>query len=551
MSSNYEDVPLMYRSQIEGRCQIQRLPHAKKDAYQWVDEWIEGVEEATPVFGSNVQTKEYRITWRFVTNSGQDDKMIRPVIGAKGFPFYPGSSMKGTFLRVCTEEDALKYCGSDQENGRPGCLRFHGAYPKDLQWIDQELVDVVHPQQPWQVQGSSESHSAFVQISLYQPTLVFGISSTKPLSEEEWTQIWKIWEKALSKGIGSRVSAGYGQPKSHVDNCLFSIYLKGHGLAAKLINEEGEFRPNLFKATLRGHTLRLLGGVTKSEIAEQLTKELWGGFDDKKGAIVGELGIAFQNLEDLGVYNFTYTPISKPVDIPIFDLSKGKLSLLMMRDLSEKRQANLKIFLHNLIQFALLLGGFGKSWRRVNHLLFYPTYFNNNNKPMIGCHWELIGNSQKICALFKESKDIEIFLDKIYQNIQKFVILNKKEVSLDGCNWRESWHPDRVSVYSLVTNQSMAIKLFHDPNFKTTEAIGGRKPHREHPDKINPPTAVSCVWHRMLPIGDDKYLEIVTVFHGDYGKNNDPWKREGLDQLKPFIKALKDRGLVFTWGKNL
>jgi hypothetical protein len=55
----------------------------------------------------------------------------------------------------------------------------------------------------------------------------------------------------------------------------------------------------------------------------------------------------------------------------------------------------------------------------------------------------------------------------------------------------------------------------------------------------------------MLPIGDDKYLEIVTVFHDDYGKNNDPWKREGVDQLKPFIKALKDRGLVFTWGKNL
>jgi CRISPR-associated protein Cmr6 len=93
----------------------------------------------------------------------------------------------------------------------------------------------------------------------------------------------------------------------------------------------------------------------------------------------------------------------------------------------------------------------------------------------------------------------------------------------------------------------MAIKLFHDPNFKTTEAIGGRKPHREHPDKINPPTEVSCVWHRMLPIGKDQYLEIVTIFHGDRRL----WKREGLDQLKPFIKALKDRGLVFTWGKNL
>jgi hypothetical protein len=66
----------------------------------------------------------------------------------------------------------------------------------------------------------------------------------------------------------------------------------------------------------------------------------------------------------------------------------------------------------------------------------------------------------------------------------------------------------------------------------------------------------------MLPIGKDQYLEIVTVFHGD----RRPWQREGVDQLKPFVKEIKGKiveeikgkiveeikgkGLIFTWGTD-
>ncbi|MEG4633848.1 restriction endonuclease subunit S [Microcoleus sp. AR_TQ3_B6] len=35
-------------------------------------------------------------------------------------------------------------------------------------------------------------------------------------------------------------------------------------------------------------------------------------------------------------------------------------------------------------QFAMLLGGFGKFWRRADHRIFYPKY----TKHLIGCHWE-------------------------------------------------------------------------------------------------------------------------------------------------------------------
>ena len=76
--------------------------------------------------------------------------------------------------------------------------------------------------------------------------MVFGISNTKELDDSEGEEIWKIWEKAIGYGIGSRESAGYGQPQINADNTLLSVYLKGQGLASQLINKTGEFRPNMF-----------------------------------------------------------------------------------------------------------------------------------------------------------------------------------------------------------------------------------------------------------------------------------------------------------------
>jgi CRISPR-associated protein Cmr6 len=111
-------------------------------------------------------------------------------------------------------------------------------------------------------------------------------------------------------------------------------------------------------------------------------------------------------------------------------------------------------------------------------------------------------------------------------------------------DWRETWHKDCASIYTLVTDKSKAIDIFHKAEFKTTPAIGGRKPGDKRPK------AVSCVWHRMLPISDDQYLEIVTVFHGDHGKEKDPWQREGVDQLEPFVEEIKGKGLIFTWGTD-
>lgn len=68
-------IPLMFRAQVEGRSQIQRLipGEARQQAYDWTDEWISGASKEVPQFGKEVRTQEYKITWRMVTNSGQEE----------------------------------------------------------------------------------------------------------------------------------------------------------------------------------------------------------------------------------------------------------------------------------------------------------------------------------------------------------------------------------------------------------------------------------------------------------------------------------------------
>jgi CRISPR-associated protein Cmr6 len=236
------DVPLMYRAQMEGRCQLHRIYRPKdlteiqkqeglKEPQQyserWVNQWLEvqpNVENRTnypldistnepqsfinqdskshvqinPLNNNNheqttnqyYQTHKYQISWRFVINGGKDDGIIRPLIGAFGLPFYPGSSMKGAFREACQREETAKrlppgtgdrYCGtsttnSDDDNSQPGILRFHGGYPINHNW-HKNLVDIVHPQQDFQVKENAP-HSAYTLISLHQPEIEFTISTT-------------------------------------------------------------------------------------------------------------------------------------------------------------------------------------------------------------------------------------------------------------------------------------------------------------------------------------------------------------------------------------
>jgi CRISPR-associated protein Cmr6 len=535
----------MFQAQITGRGQIQYIQRPEKSE-RWVDEWLEATATNPPKFRDNVKTREYKISWRLLTNSGQDDDFIRPVFAANGFPYYPGASMKGAFLRHCNPQQAIRYCGgknltpqppslqgngeklkplSLQERGlergftdsetQPGILRFHGAFPLDSEWKEEPLIDVVHPQQDWQVKNNG-NHSAFLQISLYEPTLVFGISSTIELDESEWNTIWSIWEKAIERGIGSRVSAGYGQPINHPETKLFSVHLKGQGLASKLIGTEviEEFRPNMFKAALRGHTLRLFSAVTDEKTAEQLTKELWGGFAGDQGAIVGDLGIAF-HAENLVMGEFKYNKNR----MPTYDLKDGRLTILCMKNRSEEYRKQLRSLAKAILRFTILIGGFGKSSRRVDHRIFFPEYLENGNKPMIGCHWQFTKESDSYYFPVNNLKHIKNIIETVYKAVNDWLVFKGKSQNNQKVAWRESFHPENVQVWGRIAedkDDSLAVEWFHG-NYKGSQSIKGS----QLTGKVGKISNIGRIYHRMYPhykkredkmIRQKGYVELLTIF---------------------------------------
>ncbi|MBL1200252.1 MAG: hypothetical protein FWK04_14435 [Nostoc sp. GBBB01] len=594
---NSNNVPMMFRAQVQGRCQLHRVEKSKQrqDAEKWVDEWKsvfpkdalssedkfqplqpiskpqkhnssdrrtithpvqnnlalvrakpspakspQSTKLKVPQFGSQIKTWEYTISWRLVSNSGQDEGVIRPIISANGFPYYPGASMKGAFLRackpICTDKETENYCGKKLADGssNPGILRFHGAYPVNMDWT-QRLVDIVHRQDEKQVIKDDISSNANAQISLYQIKLKFGISSCKTLSESEWEKIKHIWETALAEGIGSRVSAGYGhfqEVQSHKK--LLQIKIKGQGGTSQLVNGTKEFRPNMFKATLRGHTLRLLGGMTDEETAKSLTQKLWGGFGTKS-SIVGLLGI-----------NFDFHPanISWHKNQKFYDLQHGKLNIFCMhQDTDDNERVKLIAITEALIKFTLMFGGFGKSWRRACHKQFYKqSYFENSDKPVIGCHWQFIQESQSLYCPVDKVSDITQFINQIRDVISTWIPQNKS--APQGIEtWREAWYQPKVQVWGrlAINGRSKAIDWFHQP-YKDTDSIKNPRPLA---GSINP-QKTGRIWHRMYPrfirnkngdiVRSEGYVELLTIF---------PDESEGTQKFMTFLR--KESGFENIW----
>jgi CRISPR-associated protein Cmr6 len=559
----YKKVPMMFQAQTNGRCQLQRLvPERKKDgdlqdAEIWCEEWTSETYPVAPIFDEPVKMREYTISWRFVTNSGQDDGVIRPVIGASGYPFYPGSSMKGAFRQACKRLfcDCLgKYCGQEISKGdfSPGILRFHGGYPTDDSWCD-GLVDLVHPQQERQVMSSTAKSSAFIQISLYQPTIQFGISASEELDESEWEKIWQIWEAALGRGIGCRVSAGYGHRDQLKGELLYPPHLlKGQGMSSKRLDDSGEFRPNIFRAAIRGHALRIFGGLTDADTAKKQVEKLFGG-------------ISGHGVWGLLMMNFVTTSLEPKLfgngqwEVPSYKV-EGELGWLLSQDITEEHKAALKNLILHLNQFAMIFGGFGKSWRRADHRLFYEEYYekNNDRKPLIGCHWQWkkgrYARDVKVYGL----KYVTSFLDKLQEAARVWLQLQDVKLTASYANgWREAWHPDKVMVWGRIASNkegSEAIQWLHGAYQKrdnkaqipelsiykssVTGRMGqiGRLWHRMYPlMKLEPDPNDST---KKIPKPTASYLELLTIFP------------DGSEDCLNFLDFLADDGqFKQLWGK--
>lgn len=489
-------VPLMFQAQTKGRSQLQYINKDKEtqeqDSYRWAFQWTERAYPNPPEFGDATSTKTYEIQWRFVTNGGQFEGVIFPALGAFGLPFYPGSSMKGAFCQACTEEQKQRY-RLTKDLDEPSLLRFHGGYPVN-NWKD-KLVDIVHPQQDFQVKSNAD-HGAYALISLYKPKINFGISSQ--LVDTDWKEIWEIWEKALGAGIGCRVSSGYGQTNKITGDVLYEVKLHGQGAASKLLDNRLEFRPNIFRSALRGHALRIFGGLNQA-LAEDVVDELFGGIRSGKEK-VGLLGMAFvpdspewRSADGKDAYDVTGNLIWR---------LSGKLEKSEHSNLSPEQKLlvikqhrdNLVELVKKLTQFAMLLGGFGKSWRRADHRIFYPKY----TKHLIGCHWNwandhdnqirtldhaglLIQQVQEAAKKWMETRGFEVKqLPAVTQSPLPVPVLvqddsNKPKLKRPGYKppivqqtesdkkdvWREAWQKDNVQVWGRIADNSIVIPWLH------------------------------------------------------------------------------------------
>lgn len=548
-------VPLMFRAQAPGRCQVAYLTKGEEpDAVRWTDEWVSHAETYPDRSDTEVKTQESTIAWRLLTNSGLDDSVILPVLGAKGIPYFPGSSMKGLFRRACDRNQADRYCGKPLPGNdwQPGILRFHGGYPVDESWAE-DLVDIVHPQQNWQVKGAKEG-GAFPLISLYKPTLRFGISSTETLDEAEWLEIWEIWNKALAGGIGSRVSAGYGQVETSKPQVLCIGKLKGQGQAPKLLTGDGEFRPNMIRAAIRGHALRIFGGLTSAANAERLVEQLFGGIQSKE-ATVGLLGLKFVDsmLEpgEFGQGNFAQ---------PCYNV-EGELTWYLARSLDNSaHEAELKKLIEALTRFALVFGGFGKSWRRADHRLFFEEYYEDSHKALIGCHWQWLGGASlnRHARKVHSSKHIAPFIAEVRKVATDWMQLQGIQPQGYAQAWREAWHPSKVQVWGRVADDredSQAIRWFHGPYRREQRGIHAEGSIYKSPvvGKIG---QVGRIWHRMYPLvalrpdpktpdrklakPTPRFLELITIF---------PDESTECDEFLDFLETHPE-DFQLLWGES-
>ena len=550
-----ERVPMMYRAQVGGRCSLQYASQ-NTDLERWTGEWVNPdatngdqptAQRSEPSLGldGSIYRMRVKFPWRVFTNGGEDS-ILRPAIGKDGIPIIPGSSIKGLFERLArshptpeTRSEIRRYCGDADHQG---LLRFHRAYPigdwagtnkvsverrgQSQEETRYRMVDVVHPQQSRQVGNEKREPQAIAVVSFFEPELVFELSCQPSLGLDEagWKRVGGLLRSALRSGIGGKTSSGYGLCFPPKNRYKLNIKLLGTGVSSLLRSNEPEFRPNLFKATLRSHASRLLSGVCDDDRkVKKAVDRLFGGT-----SMPGRVDIYWDmpSCPQFEVQGTERTPVYQATGTLRID-AKGK-------DLD---------FCKQIVMFTYLMAGWGKSWRRVWHsgpAGWQLGFMNSYSKRAIGCHWQWLECEEIEGPPVSTVGDLQQFLQQLRAHSQKYLGLQTQPTADKFLNWREAWHPNRLTVYATKTTHSQAISLFHDDEFKTTLAIGGKERGDDRPK------AFSCVWHRMLPVGDE-YLEIVTLFHGD----RKLWKRDGVDQLRDFCNSLEEDGFQKAYGKKL
>jgi len=592
-----DDVPMEYRAQYKGRCQRHFVCKKPKNAIEWLDsqayvrEWLAAIAPSHPYSRQKWQQSsaqqgstqaeqtskpfilfhEVEINWRLISNSGIDEGFIRPVIGPGGWPLIPGSSIKGLFRRACTsQEDQKKWCGmvSKDKEITAGILRFHGAWPIDADW-GETMLDLTHPQCKWQVgfNNGGEAHNAIAVVSLLHPTLIVAISSSEPLSKEEWDRVQFILESALAKGLGGRTAAGYGLPTASLaqasqsaNTALLSIGLQGQGPASKLLDGTTEVRPTMFRGSIRSMALRLFGGLTDANNAEDSVNRLFGGFG-KRGSVYGPLSCYFINSTDPIFERRGDTTACKYEGRLVWRLTSAG------QQFSPQQIDQLRDLLTYLHALVMALGGFGPGWRRPGHSFFLKGYTTRH----IGCHWQWLNPHDFAAYIPSDAPALKTLIVDARKCAAKWLGVPEESMDSSSAPWREVIHPSRMMIwYREMPNRERcaSIKWTHQPTKDVLEHPpqgSMARNHRKPTDLRNtdlgglswvPNTnpninkrgfwtmKVGRIWIKMLPMPDNTqieasdyayleafpsnghYLEILTCFPVLSGPDRSPLHRQ-------------------------
>jgi CRISPR-associated protein Cmr6 len=304
--------------------------------------------------------------------------------------------------------------------------------------------------------------------------------------------------------------------------------------------------------------LRLFGGMTDENTANRLVEELFGGV--KGQGTVGLLSMSFQDCRlELGTFG------RGAYEQPTYEV-EGELIWLLTQKLTPPEQEALKKLVAALTRFGMLLGGFGKSWRRADHRLFFPEYYEGKDgekKPLIGCHWQWLGERSLLLDVrVRKLEKIGEFIDEVRQIAADWLQLrgavwHPKHYT----SWREAWHPDNVQVWGRLATDPEdyeAIRWLHGAYQEAVPSARVSEGSIYRSSVTGQVGQVGRIWHRMypkvrlvrncqepnsqlIPKETRQYFELLTIFPDD------------SPESRNFLKFLQSQQAIFQllWsGEN-
>lgn len=310
-----------------------------------------------------------------------------------GIPYVPASSIKG-ILRSWARESGKD---TSQINHLFGFLDGTAASMAAIEIIDafpsgpSLSLDVATPQWSWQGNDVTYGPAPHQMLSLENLTINIGLTYTSRGNETD-VKIALDWlAQTLSiKGLGSRVSAGYGQAEliniplieeeqlstddeshltsknqeinSHLrsEHC-FKLWSQGMSGAD---SSQREFRPAAVRGMLRYWFRAVALGLYTPQHCMELEARLFGTIEPK--AVQGSVVIKAQFEEDLA-------SLDDP-KIPHY------VSGTVVLEAKDKRHLTL---IQHVLKLAIHLGGVGRGTRR-------PLHWNDDDRysGLRGCYWQ-------------------------------------------------------------------------------------------------------------------------------------------------------------------